>query len=296
MQLIKPITVNESNLTSSNVAEDDAAFWNSSTSYNDGDEVIYGTRVYESLVGSNQNNIPSEDDGTNWLDIGATNRYTMFDESPSSQTTNSGTIEVEITPGETVNGVAIINGDGESVTVVVDDPYDGEVYNETQAFAADVGITNWFDYFYAPIINRTDLVFLDLPAYPSATITVTVDAGAGTAKCGELVMGYTQTLGRSQWGYGVSIQDYSVKATNAFGNTVITQRAFAKRIDIDVFVEPDQVGAVQRALTDVRSTAAVYVGDANREETIVYGFYKNFDIVVQNYGMAMCSLEVEGLT
>jgi hypothetical protein len=52
---------------------------------------------------------------------------------------------------------------------------------------------------------------------------------------------------------------------------------------------------VQKVLADIRTTATVFVGDPNRPETVVYGFYKQFNIVLSTPSISDCSIEVEGL-
>jgi uncharacterized protein (DUF2141 family) len=53
---------------------------------------------------------------------------------------------------------------------------------------------------------------------------------------------------------------------------------------------------VQKALADIRTTPTVFIGDPNRPETIVYGFYRNFNIVLSTPSISDCTIEVEGLT
>jgi hypothetical protein len=122
-----------------------------------------------------------------------------------------------------------------------------------------------------------------------------VDAGVSDAKIGELVIGKQRTIGVSNFGTSVSIIDYSVKSTDDFGNTVITTRAYSKRADYDVTVETAAVAAVQKALADIRTTPTVFIGDEDRPETVVYGFYKQFNIVLSTPSISDCSIEVEGL-
>lgn len=59
MKLIQPTTVTGSVLTSSNVAENDYAAWNSSTSYTIGQKVIVVAthKIYEALT-NNSNKYP----------------------------------------------------------------------------------------------------------------------------------------------------------------------------------------------------------------------------------------------
>lgn len=297
MKLIAPTAITPSNLTASNVLENDAPAWSAGT-YSLGDQVIYDHDVYEVIVASTSD---QPDTGAaavppTWLNLGADNRYKMFDDIITTQTINSGTIEVEVTPAKIINGLAFFGLYGNTINVVMDDPTEGEVYNETRSLQDNSLISTWYSYFFEPITFKSDIVFLDLPAYATGVITVTIDAGLSDAKCGEMLMGVVRNLGVSNFGTSVSIQDYSIKSVDAFGNTVIVERPFSKRADYDVTVETAFVGSVQQVLASIRATPTVFIGDENRQSTIVYGFYKQFNIVISTPSISDCTIEVEGLT
>jgi hypothetical protein len=55
------------------------------------------------------------------------------------------------------------------------------------------------------------------------------------------------------------------------------------------------VSAVQKLLADIRTTPTVFIGEDDKPETVVYGFYKQFNIVISTPSISDCSIEVEGL-
>jgi hypothetical protein len=119
---------------------------------------------------------------------------------------------------------------------------------------------------------------------------------AGTAKCGELVLGQSRFIGYTQYGTSVGIIDYSKKETDSLGRFIISQKAFSKRVDFDLDLDVSAVSAVQTYLSQNRSRAMVWVGDPIVPAVIVYGFFRNFSIVFSNAVSAACSIQVEGLT
>lgn len=296
MKIITPVAITPSLLTSTNVLENDASAWAAGT-YTLGQKVIYNHRVYEVIVSTTtaQPDVGAVAATPSWLDLGATNRYKMFDEIISTQTSRTGTIAVTITPGQAVNAVALFGLTGNSVAVSMVDPTDGTVYSQTRSLLDTTLIVDAWSYFFEPISYKSDTLFTNLPNYRSAAVSVTIDAGVATATCGELVIGSQRTLGVSNFGTSVSIQDYSIKDRDAFGNTIITQRAYSKRADYDVTVETAQIANVQLSLANIRTTPTVFVGDDNRPETLIYGFYRNFSIVISSPTLSDCSIEVEGL-
>lgn len=296
MIIIQPLPITAAMLTSSNVAETDAPLWTAGT-YTLGTQRIYDHRIYEVIVTSTTDrpDIGAALATPSWLDLGATNRFKMVDQIISTQTQRAANINTVITPGAIVNSVACFGLYGNEITLTITDPVEGVVYTETRSLQDNTLIVDWYSYFFEEIAFRQDMVFTNLPAYGSAAFNVIVDAGADTAKIGELVIGKQRTLGVTNFGTSVSIQDYSVKSTDDFGNTVIVQRAYSKRAEYDVTVETSSVAAVQKSLADIRTTPTVFIGDGNRSETVVYGFYKQFNIVLSTPSISDCSIEVEGL-
>lgn len=296
MIIIQPVPVTAAMLTASNVPETDAPAWTAGT-YSLGTQRIYNHHVYEVIVAttSAQPDVGAAATPPSWLDLGATNRFKMFDQIISTQTSYTSQIDVDITPGTIINSAAFFGLAGNEITLTMTDPVEGVVYTETRNLQDNTFIIDWYTYFFEEISYLSDMVFLGLPAYGGAMLTAVIDAGASNAKVGEAVIGKQRTLGVSNFGTSVSIIDYSVKSTDDFGNTIITTRAYSKRADYDVTVETSAVASVQKALADIRTTPTVFIGDENRSETVVYGFYKQFNIVLSTPSISDCSIEVEGL-
>ena len=295
MMIIRPQDVTPATLTSSNVPEDEFPAWVAGT-YNQGDKRIYLNRIYEVLATTTAD-IPTDGikkDPPTWLDAGATNRWRMFDESVGSLTEQTGSIAVVVTPGAVINSLALFNVRGRDAVVELTDPVDGLVYEKTVQLI-DAGVTNWYDYFFAPIPRQTDFVLLDIPAYGTAALSVTVNNSDASAAVGNFVIGRQSTIGAAVYGTSVGIIDYSRKTTDAFGNTTILQRAFSKRAEYDVAVETSQVGFVQRLLASVRSSPVVWIGEKDSEATIVFGYYRDFSINISTPSVSDATITVEGL-
>lgn len=299
LKVIPPLPITDSRLTSSNVAETDYAAWSAATTYAIGNRVIVTTgvhKIYESLQASNLNKDPTTNP-TWWIEVSPTNRWKMFDTSNSTQTTNSNSIVVTITPGKVINAVALLNVDGTSVRVKVTDPTDGVVYDNTVSLNYNGTINNWYNYFFDPIMRKKNVILTDLPAYGTAPIEITITYTGNTAKCGVCVLGSVNCIGEGiELGASVGIQDYSRKEKNDFGDYVLVQRNYSKRARFSMAVLNDQIDALQDLLVDLRTTPCVWIGDDRYQSTMIYGFYKDFDIVIAYHLVSDCNIEIEGLT
>ena len=295
MIIVQPVPVTSAMVTASNVTITET-LWTAGT-YTLNTQRYVGTRLYKVIVASTTDNptVGVTLTPPSWQDIGAINRFKMFDQVVNTQTTRTSLIDVSILPGTIINALAMFDLDGVTTTITMTDPIEGVVFNETKSLQDNTIIIDWYSYFFESITTRSDVVFLGLPAYGSATIRIQVDAGASTAAIGEVVIGRQRNLGVTNFGTSVSILDYSRKETDEFGNIVVETRPFSKRADFDVTVETGSVAAVQKALASIRTTPTVFIGDEDRAETIVYGFYRGFNIIISTPSISDCSIEVEGL-
>ena len=300
MQIIRPVTVTNTVLSSSTVPENDYAAWASGTTYATGNKVILVSThsVYESLISSNTGNNPATDDGTKWLKLGATNRWKAFDQKIADQVVQANSINYVFIPNSNVTSIAFFNLAGTSVNVTVTDPTAGEVYNSTISLIDNENVIDWFTYFFDPAVQQDTATFFDMPPYFGAEISVTISTAAGEdAKVGQIVFGALTSLGVTTYGTSISIEDFSRKETDAFGNFIVVQRAFSQLADFDVQFETTDARRIQRTLSELRATPAVYVGSIDPAYgTTLYGFYRRFDLTLETPSLSFGSIEVEGLT
>lgn len=303
MKFIRPTTITDAMLVSSNVAETDYAAWVSGTSYSVGNRVIRTSvhKVYERVVAGAGTTAP-ESDATNWLEVGPTNRWEMFDAKVGTTTENASSITVVLQPGR-INSLALLNLDASTVDVslVVDAI---EIYSASIDLDSGTKIGNWYDYFYEPIyqqdtVTLTDLVdaaLLDVPAYSTGTLTVTIARTAGTVSCGQLVVGLDYYLGETAMGASVSIRDFSRKDVDTYGNYTIIQRGYSKKVSTDIIVDRSRSDEVVRNISRYRSTPMVWIGSGVYGSLIVYGFASDWRLNFANSVISNLSLEIEGMT
>lgn len=301
MRIVEPFTLQDANLLSSNVAENDHAAYAAGTSYDTGDRVIIAAnnihKIFESLEDTNQGNDPLDaDNADKWLDLGPTNRWKMFDEKTGTATENADSIEIQIETNEFTNAVVIMNASAATVEVVVNvGDTDEEVYRQEKSLVSNSDISNWYDYFFTQIDRIKDVVFIDLPAYLTKKITVTLTETGQTVSCGAVVFGTQKIIGNTSYGTGSGILDFSVKRTDDFGNFRILERAFSKRSDYSVQVATARVASIQNILANLRATPVVFIGNPELESTIVYGYYRDFDLLFSGPVNSDLSISVEGL-
>lgn len=308
MIVIQPIEIGFSDVQTSNILPDDAPFWDPDTTYSKGDRVILLglNQLFESLTDNNLNNTPQEGGTADWLDTGLINKFRMFDRVASTVSLRTGNIDATVRAplaasgsGRTfINACALINVRGTSFTVEVSDIDTGElVFQRTESLIDPTSINSWYEYFYGARLQRGDVAILDFPAVRGADVRVTVNAGAGAAaQIGEFLLGAQIDLGDTQWGANIGIKDFSVKDEDQFGNDIIVKRGFRRRLNIPVSAPVGQAGRIDRVLSFARSTPTLFIGSQHRDDLTVFGFYRDYSVVLANPAFAELDIEIESLT
>lgn len=298
MFLIRPATIDDDALVSSDVPESEAVY-NPATSYA-ADVVVRGNttdtehRTFQSLVGSNVGNALTEP--TKWLAIGATNRWKMFDKVVSSQTENADSIAVVLTAPGRVDSVALHNVSASSLHVEMTDATDGVVFSETRSLISTSGIDDFWKWLFEPITRIKDAVVTGLPPYAGAEIAITLTDTGNTAKCGVLDLGLSRQIGLTQYGATVGVRDFSRKDQDIFGTIVPVERPFSKRASFTDWFDPTDVDAVQDLLATYRATPITYVGSTTYGATVLIAYFRDFNIELAGPTHALCTIDLEGLT
>ena len=300
MRVIPPVTVTDSILTSSTIAEPSAGetVWAAYTSTIGDQRIVLAThRVYEAVAATTDDPVTGAAKSVpTWVDIGPTNKYAMFDTVVGTQSNATAPLEVELTPAQIINTIAGFNIDGAiTVQVVVNSIAEGEVYNTTIEMLDNTAVVDFYEYFFSPIINVTEFLLTDLPAYSDQTITVTID-GDADIDAGVLVMGRQTIIGTALYGTNWQALDYSRKERDEFGNFIIVSRSTADRFEYDVAIEKRLFGYTKGLLKGLSTTPCVWAGtDDTGDGTVVYGYYVDTSINLSSPSIIDATITVEGL-
>ena len=284
----------------STTATNAEADWSSGTTYGLGNIRTYASKRWESLQASNTNHQP-DISPTWWLDLGADNKHAMFDTQVSTSTTAVTSMTVVYKPLAIIDTIALINVQAALVTVTIRDGLAGPIIYENSAGISGANIANWSEYFFNdPLVERTQIIFYDIPPYANAHVTLVFTNSTGeTVSCSQAVFGSVFQIGGTQYGANAGIVDYSLKETDEFGTITFVERAFSKRLSAIVYVKNTELNRVQSLLYSVRAKPSVWIAsdDPNFQEALViYGFYREFSTDIAYPNHSLCSLEVESLS
>lgn len=310
MNVVKPLSILDAMLVAPSIAEPSASdppAWNAGTAYAVGALVhrVSTHRIYRRLVAGTTATAPENDllpvspaTVANWADHGPTNRWAMFDQEVNTQSSAAGTISCTLVPGVLANSLALLELEADSVQVRVRNGVAGPyVYDRTVSLTTSQ-VASWYAYFFEPFTRRGLLILTDLPPYLNARVEITL-SGAGTVKCGQAVLGTLYELGPTELGVEAGIRDYSRKVTDdTTGVVSLEKRKFAKTLRARYALDLGAANAVHSLLTGLRATPVVWIGDngAGLEPLVVFGFYRDFRLVVGYPAQGHYTLEIEGMT
>jgi len=300
--VVEPIAITDAMLISTDVEENDYDEFAVETTYGLGDRIIVAAEhvVYESLQAANIGNTPASSP-TRWIEVGPTNRWKCFDGSNSTQTVTDGgaapSIGYWIEPGRAISSVGVLNVSAASSLAIkmTDDTY-GEVYSTVVDMSAIPDSPDWWSWFFGERTAPAQFVATDLPAFPGATLSILL-SGSSDLAVGVILVGPNRRFSDGvQYGARIGIQDYSRKEVNDFGDTVLVERAFAKRASMTLLLTASEVDRFQLFLAKVRAIPCLWICTSEYQAMTIFGFYKNFEILINYISHADCSLDLEGLT
>ena len=312
MRVIPPLTITDAILISSSLSEPDAGSPNTEfvydpakTDYALGAQVISTTthRKYESLVlqvAAHPLPVLPETATSYWLDVGPTNKWSMFDLFRNTQSSGPSPMTITLATGVRTNSIALMGLDATSVTVVVQSAVGSpsEEYYRHEENLVTREVMDWYDYFFEPFTTRPSLVLFDLPPYTSALIVTTITNTAGTAKCGALVVGSYQYIGETQHAAESDALNFSTVDRDAFGNVTLVPRRAIPSTNQRIICDKGIVNAVRNLRTALNAVPAVWSGlddstDEYFDAFLILGIYRGFRINASEPTEAEISLELE---
>ena len=266
LSVLQPIQITDAILFSTDVPEADYTAWSGATTYAVGDRAISTTthRIYESLRATNLNHDPTDilnRTGVTpwWFDVGPTNRWAVFDQEISSQTTQADTMTFVLRPGF-FNSAFIAGLDADNLEItVLDAPAGNQIYYNVISLE-NSNPPDYYEYFFSALRAQKDFLVSGLDQYNAAEITIRIYRASGDVKCGVIALGDLLPLGQTQYGAKATPKTYSYIKIDEFGNNVIQRRKASKDMSVTAFIALEEANTVLDIITDLLDVPCVWVG------------------------------------
>lgn len=302
LSILVPIAITPAMLTSSTIPETDYGVYNPATGYTLGQRCIANHRIYESqLATANTGHDPT--DTVNqfgpivyWLDIGPTNRWAMFDNEVSSQSTATTSMTMVLKPGP-FNSIYLGGLEAVNLNVTVKNAPGGTVvYTYTGSLEASMPM-NYYDWYFMPFSFLRSKLLTSIPAYSNMEVTVTISSGTGaTVKCGVLAFGLLQVLGSTQQGAKAKPKNYGYVKVDDYGKAVIKKGKAATDLTANALIASREARQVQDILESAIGGACMLSCSDNPDYSglIRYGLLSG-EVVYKTPETSEVSISLEGL-
>ena len=257
--IIAPMAVTDTELTASNIPEDDHPEWAAGTTYAKGDLVISLTshRIYQSMQDGNLGNDPLTDDGSWWFELRATNRWSAFDQRRSNTASHADQITYSITPTQDCDAIALFGLTAGSVRIEV---WDGpsRIYDETFVMVDTGHVVSVYTWFFGGIVYTRQKVLNGFPGYIGHRIDITIAAVGATAKVGHIVLGRNHLLGQVMNLPRISFVSHSRKGYDDFGDEILVKRGSTRKIEVALLVPTIQAPRVMDIMAEIDGLATAF--------------------------------------
>ena len=252
----------------------------------------------------------------NWLFLGKTNPYKMFDEKYKSRTVKeSGNLVVTIKMkqdggfSKASDGIALLNVSASKIRIV--GVREGETICDEEF---DMGVLDLFspcmilNCNFGQIVYKKNLILTPLKdkdglivygcRITEYTITFVPIDDETPAACGVCILGKMQYFGKTLMNPKKSLVNYDVKDTNEYGDTAVVSRGFSNNYNFSFVGKNDIMQVADETLTELRSTPLIYVVTDDQILASVfsgYGMVSILDITQQGACDMLMTLEVGSL-
>lgn len=275
--------------------------FNSLSGYREGDEVISLSthRKYRAATAT----LDTPEFGVNqvpptWTDIAPTNKYAFSDIYIHNKTiaqSSSGKITFTMNTTTATDSISFFglssvsevdvyffNSNGDQISVTNKSLIDYEATLKTgEETLLDSLVIIGDDYNDQAVSFRVELIS---------------DSSGSPAAVGRMVVGKAVEMGVTQYGAKLSIEDFSRRERDEFGNFTIIPRDTAKNIDFDVKIPKEDVNFVFTYLSKLTTIPCVFLGDDDDAAVQVYGYYSDYTHNIDYPSITSATISVEGLT
>ena len=302
MRVIPPLTILAGMLSSSTAAEPGPGetAWNAATSYATGAKCYLAAkhRRYERLAPGGVDAASPDSDPTKWQDIGATNKWAMFDIKSSLQTiVTGGPLTVTLAPGKRITSVGLRGLHGASVTI---EQHVGATLTYSKTWSLLLrNTTTWRQYYYGEFRMRQGVVTFDVPMDSTATITITIQPYAGEARCGGVWIGTDEDVGIIIDEPTSEVLNFSKTDRDDFGTATLLPRRNVPVLNYRVLAEASQLDRLRALRESVDAVVALWSGADDRADSnffnalLLGGFAKKFSITLHSPTNLLVELQLE---
>lgn len=287
-------TIAEPDTTSGEVA------WVSAGTYALDDERTLSGSVWACVLAHTGRTATPDVDTKYWTRMGPTNRMAPFDDYANTKAVSTGSLTFVIQPGF-MNGLAVYGLEGAAYSIAVKDAPGGTIIRSWSGDLYDQA-SGFYELLFAPLLQKTQMSFDDIPLAPSTEVTITISSDPGErVAIGAIKLGdWRQFIGDGSFGgteYGAQSdrKSYTFRQYNADGTYRTVKRPSSRNVSCNVVIDAEQAMYADAILGEIIDTAVPFEASGLPR----YGYLNTLGFVsgsirADNYGMTSINLKIEG--
>ena len=273
-----PYAITDTVLKDASIQETDYAAWDPGTNYALGVKCIrVATHSVYQRITPGVSATPPESDPVNWVKVGPTNRWGMFDGAVGTVSSATTSFTVILTLGP-VNDAAFLNVTGSSIQIQL--PSGTTVTKSVPS---------------SPVAGVGSTVLFQSLGGTAGDYRITV-TGTGTVSVGNLSLGNFVSVGSPKYGVNLGYTDYSVREIDAFGSLKLVPRPAQDRMDVQLEIPKASANQVAYVLAALRAKPCVWLGVPDYDTTVIFGTIKSQSVRFSNKSYVDGQIQINALT
>lgn len=305
MFVVDPLTIDDTVLTASSIAEPDTSIgeqtYSGAATYANGDKAISTTLHWEwqSLEDGNTGNaLPAlGESDAHWLSVGPTNRYRMFYLNSTVATVGASPLTVTLEPGARTDTVGMDGLIADSVTITVSVSA-VVIWSATMPLRTRNTLT-WSDYLWGRFFQVNEAARSDLPPRYGATIALTFTRTSGDVSVGRMVLGRKEFLGDAGANANSSVINYSTWDRGTNGESSFVPRRNVPTIKVQTISDKARNAKLRKLRDELNAKISLWswLDDSTDKRFgagLVIGSYNEMSINADYPEYDITSYEIEG--
>lgn len=261
--------------------------------------VSYNHRIYQSLQAGNIGHQPNLAASiTWWEDIGAVNKWRCFDYQNNGRTVSSSPLTIVITPGKTMNSLALLGIEADIMTVSATSVVGGgSVYSRTIDLSTRY-VDEWYTFFFADFTKSEAEILFDIPPYTDLILTVTLTRSSGNVGLRTFALGKYTDLGQAQHGAESDALNFSTIDRDLEGGSILIPRRSVPKTTQEVWTDANETDKLRALRIAANAVPTIWSGLADNthayfQALAILGVYKRWTINLAHAEKCISTIEIE---
>jgi len=264
--------------------------------YPKGELIQDETSIYKVLTDTSSDLAP-KDNVLNYEFIRKSSYFAIFDHKQNTSTKNLTRIKYTLKTSD-IDSIAFFGLNAQKITLKLYNADDKLIYEKAKNAQVRY-VSDWWEWTYERLHQKTNIVFLDLPLIFNAKLEFEIEDLEVTCSCSYVVFGHSKDLGLTlvEPAPSISIRNVIANTNNTEGITSSFVFKTYEKVTCSILLDTNRLQELRDFLKMLGSKPALFVADKTDEgfeSLIIYGFHKDFDVPI-GLQKSVYNLEIQSI-